>query len=187
MRRGPPRQAALAVLLVAALLTGCGPDARTRLERVRPEEAGGLSLGEVMRGFPHFAKVTWSDYPGPRGSGRELARTQGHVDLKSLVGISDGRRVFSPRDLAVIEKAKASLVFALEYAFSSEAPQGLRTRMELRLSSMDWEQAADLADGAILREIASGRAGPALAKAALDAADFCRAQEKTPVTPPMNR
>lgn len=150
------------------------------MKEQRPQAAQGRTIGEIMEAFPAFSKVTWSSYPGPRGSGWTMARTQGIVAPEALVGRAAAARVFSPRDRIVLENAKAHLVFALEYAFAPDFPEGRRTRTEIMLVGMGWDRPAQLTDDAILSEIARGQPGPGLIQAALDAADYCRTLDSFP-------
>ena len=173
---------AVCVLAVSALLlfSSCAQDPKARLKAQRPQAAQGRALGEVMERFPAFSKVTWSSYPGPRGSGWVMARTQGIVNPDALVGKTADARVFSPRDKAMLDSAKAHLVFALEYAFSREFPEGRPTRMDIMLTGMGWDRSVELPNDTILAEIARGQPGANLIQAALDAADYCRTLDSFP-------
>jgi hypothetical protein len=163
---------ALFCLAVALALCACGPDPVARLKAVRVAPDPSRPLSQILSAYPHFSRVSWSTYPGP--GGRTMARATGIFNLDSLVGKVGGGRVFSGRDRLMMDKAKINLCYVLEYAFTKGAPEGVRTRMELTLTSMDWDRSAPLDNEDILGEIARGVAGEATIRAVLEAADFCR-------------
>ncbi|WP_243361961.1 hypothetical protein [Fundidesulfovibrio terrae] len=164
----------LAVLALCLALAACGPDPVDRLKAVRVVPDPSRTLEQVLGSYPHFSRVGWSTYPGRNGE--SMARVTGIFNLDSLVGKAGGGRIFSGRDRAVLDKAKINLCYVLEYAFTKDAPQGVRTRMELLLTSMDWDRSAPLQNEDILAEIARGVAGEATIKAVIDAADYCRSR-----------
>lgn len=169
--------ARLAALALAGLLllAACAPDPVGRLKSLRVQAAPDRPLSAVLESFRPFQRVVWSRYFGPGGVA--TARASGILDLDQLVGLSTSERTFSPRDREALARARANVSFALEYAFPKDRPEGVRARMEMMIATMDWSQSGPLADEAILMEIARGQPGPALAKALIDAADYCRARE----------
>lgn len=164
----------LACLVLAFVLCACGPDPVDRLKAIRVAPDPSRPLSQVLSAYPHFSRVSWSTYPGRNGE--SMARATGIFNLDSLVGKAGGGRIFSGRDRAVLDKAKVNLCYVLEYAFTKDAPQGVRSRMELLLTSMDWDRSAPLQSEDILAEIARGAAGEATIKAVIDAADYCRSR-----------
>lgn len=162
-------------LVALLLLAACASDPVARLKNLRAPAAPDRPLLSVLESFRHFQRVGWSRYYGPGGVA--TARASGILDLDSLVGLATSERVFGPKDREALAKAKANVSFVLEYAFPKDRPGGERTRMELMIVTMDWSQSGPLPDEAVLMEIARGQPGPALAKALIDAADYCRARE----------
>ncbi|WP_173084838.1 hypothetical protein [Fundidesulfovibrio magnetotacticus] len=142
----------------------------------RPQApAPGRTLRQVLEGCPFFSRVSWSDYPG-HGQRAPRARATGIFNLDSLVGKASQGRTFTARDRAALAKAGANLCYVLEYAFPPDKPLGERSLTAVMIVTMDWSETAQLADDAMLTEIASGVAGDAVLRAVLDAADHCWAR-----------
>jgi hypothetical protein len=159
-------------------MAACASDPVDRLKQLRLPAAADRPLSAVLESFPHFQRVAWSRYYGPGKV--ETARASGILDLDSLVGLATSERAFGPKDREVLAKARANVTFVLEYSFPKDRPEGVRTRMEMMIVTMDWSQPGALADETALAEVVGGRPGPALAKALIDAADYCRARGPGP-------
>ncbi|WP_243439914.1 hypothetical protein [Fundidesulfovibrio soli] len=168
----------LAALLPALLLGGCGRDGVARLKEQRHPVAPAQTLGELLGACPLFTRVTWSATPQPDGG--TLARATGIFNLDALVGRTIQGRTFTTQDRAALAKAGANLCYVLEYHFGRDDPQGRQVMQAVMLVTMDWTQPAPLQGDAMLREIASGAAGPVLLAAATDAAAYSRARLSVP-------
>jgi len=168
--------------LALPLLTGCGPDPVAILKAHRIQADPSRTLGQIMESCPFFSKVLWTSYYVPDGGVR--VRTSGMVDLDGLVRKTAGTRVFAAKERAVLEKAGAALWFSMEFALAKGSRDPVPVRTAMRIVAMGWEQDAVLTDGAIMKEVVAGKAGDALMKAVLDAADYCR--ERPPSLPGRN-
>ncbi|WP_243310915.1 hypothetical protein [Fundidesulfovibrio agrisoli] len=164
--------------MAALLLCACGRDEVARLKELRHPVAPARPLGELLGACPLFTRVAWS--ATPRHDGSTLARATGIFNLDALVGKTAQGRSFTAQDRAALAKAGANLCYVLEYDFGRDAPQGRQAMQAVMLVTMDWTQPAPLQSDALLGEVASGVAGPALLAAATDAAAYCRARLSVP-------
>jgi hypothetical protein len=161
-------------LLCVVAIYGCGSDPVARIKAERVGDGSTLTLEQALERYPYFSKVTWSTYPGKQG--QTMARATGIFALDQLVGKAGNGRIFSGRDRMILAKASVNLCYILEYAYGKEGQQGVRTQMAMTISSMDWDQTAQLENEDVLAEIAQGVAGEATIKVVLDAADYCRSR-----------
>jgi len=169
----------LALALALAALAGCGPDPVERLKALPAPVDPQRTLRQVLEGCPFFTRVSWSDTPGLDGR-PPRARATGIFNLDALVGKTAGGRAFTPRDRAALAKAGANLCYVFEVSFPKDKPGGERVLTAFMIVTMDWTQPAVLHDDAALAEIAAGKVGETVVRAALDAADYCWASRAAP-------
>lgn len=164
----------LALLALTLLAAACGADPVDKLQDMRLTVDPGRTLRQVLEGYRCFSNVLWSRYEDAQG--RPVGSVTAVFNPDCLIGARSRDRVFTARDRAVLARAGANLCLKLEYVFPSGEPAGRFALLEARLVTFEWTRAAPLDPEAVLREIASGRTGEALARTAIDAADYCRSR-----------
>ena len=160
--------------LALVLVSGCGPDPVDRLQATRLDLDPSRTLRQALEGYRCFSRVVWSDYTDAQG--RPVGSVTGILNLDCLTGQASQGRVFSAKDRAVLARAGANLCLKLEYTYGPDRPNGALSLMEARLVTMEWVRAAPQADWDLLAEIYAGQPGQAQARAAIDAADYCRSR-----------